>query len=95
MLASEVFDTSATGAGLAHDITDTDCWPALLMTSQTQTAEYKMAALMVMSSQLSDVDFLTNKMRNQVKECNVSTFHSIPIDGACDIWLTGHKAPTN
>ena len=40
---------------------------ALFMTSLMQTAGHKMAALMVMCLQLSNVDFFTDRSRNGVE----------------------------
>ena len=45
--------------------------PALFMTSPTQTAGHKMAALTIVFSQLENVDVLTNRTRNEVKNCRM------------------------
>ena len=60
---------------------------ALFMTSMTHIAEYKKAALTVVSSQLSNAhNCWTNWLRNWAKNCCVCIFHN-PIDRANDASL--------
>ena len=50
------------------------------MTSLMQTAEGKMAALTVVISRLSDVDFKTKRARNLEKTAMCIIVQSIPVD---------------
>ena len=74
-LARDVFDTVVTNAGLEF------------MTSPSQTIGNKTAALTIMFLRISNVNFLTNRIRNRVKNCYVSYiffFYSI------HIWCLSH-----
>ena len=64
---------------LAHNILETFATHAPLMMLLIPTARHKIAALMFAFQWLSTINLLTKRMRNQVKKCCMSIFHSIPI----------------
>ena len=76
-MAYDTFDTFVSHAGLVYHSADTDCWAHTGSTYSPVFETFKHW-------------FLTNWAKYHVKNCCVSLFHFIPINGAHDaslLWI--------